>query len=128
MLWGTARFGLHSGVPIPGHDLMYCLRQRSRVMVFLLNTRGTWTAPEEVSIGEDGLDAMPYAALFALRSSGRTRTGLAPATSAPGLRLLLPHLHRDCACSCHICTGTGLAPASAIASLGRSHRSILRGI
>jgi hypothetical protein len=25
------------------------------------NTRGTWTAPEEVSIGEDGLDAMPYA-------------------------------------------------------------------
>jgi hypothetical protein len=28
------------------------------------------------------------------------------ATSAPGLRSLLPHLHRDCAHCCHICTGT----------------------
>ncbi len=44
-----------------------------------------------------------------------------PATSAPGLgsplphlhrdRAPLPHLHRDWARPCHICTGTGLAPA-----------------
>ena len=35
-----------------------------------------------------------------------------PATSAPGLRSLLPHLHRDCACCCHICTGTALSCAA----------------
>jgi hypothetical protein len=34
------------------------------------------------------------------------RTRCSPATSAPGPRRLLPHLHRDCPSSCHICTGT----------------------
>jgi hypothetical protein len=38
-----------------------------------------------------------------------TGTGLAPATSAPGLGSPLPHLHRDWARPCNICTGTGLA-------------------
>ncbi len=31
--------------------------------------------------------------------------------STPGLGSPLPHLHRDWARPCHICTGTGLAPA-----------------
>ena len=35
-----------------------------------------------------------------------TETGLAPATSAPGVGPPLPHLHRDWAHPCHICTGT----------------------
>jgi len=39
-----------------------------------------------------------------------TGTGLAPATSAPGLGSPLPHLRRDWARPCHICTGTGLLP------------------
>jgi hypothetical protein len=33
--------------------------------------------------------------------------GLIAATSAPGLDSSLPHLHRDWAHRCHICTGTG---------------------
>jgi hypothetical protein len=37
-----------------------------------------------------------------------TGTGLAPATSAPGLGSPLPHLHRNRARPCNICTGTGL--------------------
>jgi hypothetical protein len=36
--------------------------------------------------------------------------GSLPATSAPGLGSPLPHLHREWARPCHICTGTGLAP------------------
>ena len=40
--------------------------------------------------------------------------GLAPATSVPGLRSPLPHLYRDCARPCHICTGTALAPATSV--------------
>jgi hypothetical protein len=35
-------------------------------------------------------------------------TGLAAATSAPGLGSPLPHLRRDWARRCHICAGTGL--------------------
>ena len=41
-----------------------------------------------------------------------------PATSAPGLRSPLPHLHRDCARPCHVCTGTALAPATSAPGLG----------
>ena len=43
-----------------------------------------------------------------------TGTGLTPATSAPGLGSFRPHLHRDWAHPGHICTGTGLANATAI--------------
>jgi hypothetical protein len=42
--------------------------------------------------------------------------GLTPATSAPGLSSPLPHLHRDWARPCHICAGTGLAPATFVHS------------
>ena len=45
------------------------------------------------------------------------RTGLAPATSAPGLRSPLPHLHGDCAHRCHICTGTALIAATSAPGL-----------
>ena len=38
----------------------------------------------------------------------RTGTGLAAATSAPGPSSPLPHLHRDRAHRCHICTWTPL--------------------
>ena len=37
-----------------------------------------------------------------------TGTGLAPATSAPGMGSPLPHLHRDWARPFHICAGTRL--------------------
>ena len=47
-----------------------------------------------------------------------TGTGLAPATSAPGLGSPLPHLHRNWARPCHICTGTGLTPATSGPGLG----------
>ncbi len=40
------------------------------------------------------------------------------ATSAPGLGSPLPHLHRDWAHPCHICTGTRLAPATSAPGLG----------
>ena len=40
----------------------------------------------------------------------RTGTGLATATSAPGLGTPPPHLHRDWAHPRHICTGTGHTP------------------
>jgi hypothetical protein len=40
--------------------------------------------------------------------------GPRPATSAPGRGSLLPHLHRDGAHSCHICTGTGLTLATCV--------------
>jgi hypothetical protein len=40
------------------------------------------------------------------------------ATSAPGLGSPRPHLHRDWARPCHICTGTGLAPATSAPGLG----------
>ena len=57
-----------------------------------------------------------------------TGTGLAPATSAPGLGSPLPHLHRDWAHRCHICTRTGLAPATSAPGLGRPHsRSAAEG-
>jgi hypothetical protein len=39
-----------------------------------------------------------------------TGTGLAPATSAPGLGWPLPHLHRDWAHPDHICAGTAATP------------------
>jgi hypothetical protein len=47
-----------------------------------------------------------------------TRTGLTPATSAPGLGSPLPHLHKDWAHPGHICTGTGLTPATSAPGLG----------
>jgi hypothetical protein len=37
---------------------------------------------------------------------------------APGLGSPLPHLHRDWAHPCHICTGTGLTPATSAPALG----------
>ncbi len=43
---------------------------------------------------------------------------LNPATSAPGLASPLPHLHRDSALPCHICTGTRLSPATSAPGLG----------
>jgi hypothetical protein len=46
-----------------------------------------------------------------------TGTGLTPATSAPGLRSPLPHLHRDWAHPCHTSTGTALAPATSAPGL-----------
>ena len=42
--------------------------------------------------------------------------GLTPATSALGLGPPLPHLQRDWARRCHICTGTGLAAATSAAT------------
>jgi hypothetical protein len=39
-------------------------------------------------------------------------------TSSPGLGPPLPHLRRDWARSCHICTGTGLGPATSAPGLG----------
>ncbi len=47
-----------------------------------------------------------------------TGTGLAPATSAPGLGSPMPDLHRDWARPGHICTGTGLTPATSAPGLG----------
>jgi hypothetical protein len=44
-------------------------------------------------------------------------TGLAAATSAPGLGSPLPHLHQDWAHPCHIRAGTGLAPATSAPGL-----------
>ncbi len=41
-----------------------------------------------------------------------------PATSAPGLGSRLPHLLRDWAHPCHICSGTGLAPPTSAPGLG----------
>jgi hypothetical protein len=46
-----------------------------------------------------------------------TGTGLAPATSAPGLGSLLPDLHLDWARPCHIWTRTGLTPATSAPGL-----------
>ncbi len=47
------------------------------------------------------------------RACATQYAGLAPCpTSAPGLVSLPPHLHRDWAHPCHICTGTGLTPAT----------------
>ena len=39
------------------------------------------------------------------------------ALSTPGLRSPLPHLHRDCAHRCHICTGTALTAATSAPGL-----------
>ena len=47
-----------------------------------------------------------------------TRTGLTPATSAPGLGTPLHHLLQDSAHSCHICNGTRLTPATSAPGLG----------
>ena len=48
------------------------------------------------------------------------RRGRVPtrATSAPGLGAPVPHLHRDWAHPCHICTGTWLAHATSAPGLG----------
>ena len=42
----------------------------------------------------------------------------ARATSAPGLGSPQPHLHRDWAHPCHICTGAGLTPAESASGTG----------
>ena len=53
-------------------------------------------------------------------------TGLTPATSAPGLRSRPPHLHRECAHPCHICTGTGLAqPPSLTCERAKRHWAVV---
>ncbi len=44
--------------------------------------------------------------------------GWPPATAAPGLRSPPPHLHRDWAQRCHVCTGTGFAAATSALGLG----------
>jgi hypothetical protein len=49
---------------------------------------------------------------------GQPMPWLAPATSAPGLGSPLPHLHRDSAHRCHICTGTRLTAATSAPGLG----------
>jgi hypothetical protein len=51
---------------------------------------------------------------------GRCCTGLAPATSAPGLGSPLPHLRRDWAHPSHIRAGTGLTPPTSAPGLGPS--------
>ena len=51
------------------------------------------------------------------RPSG-SDAALATATSAPGLGSPLPHLHRNWAHPCHICTGTRLAAATSALGLG----------
>ena len=59
-----------------------------------------------------------------------TGTGLTAATSAPGLGSPLPHLHRDWARPCHICTGTGLTAATSspgLGGLGSAHFGVLLG-
>jgi hypothetical protein len=45
-------------------------------------------------------------------SHGRRWESIGPRLSAPGLGPPLPHLHRDWAHPCHICTGTGFTPAT----------------
>ena len=48
-----------------------------------------------------------------------TQPGLTPAVPAPlGPGSPLPHLHWDRAHRCHICTGTGLTPATSTSTLG----------
>ncbi len=47
-----------------------------------------------------------------------TGIGPSPATSAPGLGPLLPHLHRDWARRCHICAGIGLISCQICAGTG----------
>jgi hypothetical protein len=47
-----------------------------------------------------------------------TGTGLAAATSAPGLGSPRPHLHRDSARRCHICARTGFALPTSAPALG----------
>ena len=68
-----------------------------------------------------------------------SKTGLALATSAPGLSSPLPHLCRDWARPCHICSeteltpatsappGTGLAPAKSALGLGLGPYHICMG-
>jgi hypothetical protein len=51
----------------------------------------------------------------AISAPGR---GSRAGTSAPGRGSPLPHLHRDWAHPCHICTGTGLTPATSAPGLG----------
>ena len=41
-----------------------------------------------------------------------------PATASPGLRSPPPHMHRDWAQRCHVCTGTGFAAATSALGLG----------
>jgi hypothetical protein len=56
-----------------------------------------------------------------------TGIGSPPAniTSAPGLGPPQPHLHRGSAHLCHICTGTGLIPATSAPGLGSRSADLL---
>ncbi len=53
--------------------------------------------------GEADADELSEEDAYAAICAG---TALSAATSAPGLRFPLPHLRRDCAYPCHICTVT----------------------
>jgi hypothetical protein len=59
----------------------------------------------------------------AIESSACTRIGLTPATSAPGLGSPLPHLCRDWAHPCHICTGSARARSACAAGGGLPGRT-----
>jgi hypothetical protein len=48
----------------------------------------------------------------------RRKEAMRSAAVPQGLGHVLPHLHRDCAHPCHICTGTGLTPATSALGLG----------
>ena len=54
--------------------------------------------------------------------------GLAPATSAPGLRSSMLYLHRDCARPCHIFTGTGLTLSHICTGTGPSQATSAPGL
>ena len=63
----------------------------------------------------------PLSAQFPLelhRTPSRRTVSHGRHTSAPGLRSPLPHLRRDWAHPCRICTGTALTPATSAPGLG----------
>jgi hypothetical protein len=64
--------------------------------------------------GEADADELSEEDAYAAICAG---TALSACTSAPGLRLPLPHLRRDCAFRCHICTGTALTAATSAPGL-----------
>jgi hypothetical protein len=68
------------------------------------------------------LEHQADAACVAAQPEACTRNGFAAATSAPGLRSPLPHLHWDCAHRCHICTGTALTAATTAPGLRSPNR------